>query len=93
MPRVRSVAIRGTARCGSATSSWTHCVTRRVAPASTSDADLTTVHVGLAITDEDWRVFMSIITAVLEELEVPANVSRDFVQLFEERLRATVIVG
>jgi hemoglobin len=54
--------------------------------------DLTAVHKGLGITDEDWRVFMSIISGTLRELGVPADVQRDFAQMFEQGLRATVVV-
>jgi hemoglobin len=54
--------------------------------------DLTTVHVGLGITDEDWTAFMEVITGALSELDVPAEVKGDFVRLFEEKLRPTVVV-
>ena len=54
--------------------------------------DLTTVHVGLGITGEDWTAFMGVITSALAEFDVPADAKRDFVTLFEEKLRSTVVV-
>jgi hemoglobin len=54
--------------------------------------DLTTVHVGLGITDEDWTAFMRVITSALSEFDVPADAKRDFVKLFEDKLRPTVVV-
>ena len=54
--------------------------------------DLTTVHQGLGITDQDWRAFMSIITGTLQELQTEPVALQDFVRLFEDRFRPTVVV-
>jgi hemoglobin len=53
---------------------------------------LPAVHEGLGITDADWRVFMGIIEGALRELAPPPDAQRDFLALFEERLRATVVL-
>ena len=54
--------------------------------------DLTTVHQGLQITGEDWTAFVRVISSALEELDVPFDTRREFLQLFEERFRPTVVV-
>jgi hemoglobin len=54
--------------------------------------NMTVVHQGLGITDQDWQTFMSIITGTLQELQVKPDVQQDFVRLFEERFRPTVVV-
>jgi hemoglobin len=54
--------------------------------------DLKTVHVGLGITDADWAAFIGVITGALDELGVAATVKDDFLELFERRLRPTVVV-
>jgi hemoglobin len=55
--------------------------------------DMTTVHKGLGITDEDWQAFMTVITRTLEEFELPKEAQQEFIRLFEERFRSVVVVG
>jgi hemoglobin len=54
--------------------------------------NLTTVHEGLAITDQDWRTFMTVVTMTLQEFALSTEVRQDFIHLFENRLRSTVVI-
>lgn len=53
--------------------------------------DLTNVHQGLGITADDWTAFMEIIRDTLTELKLDPGLLEEFVQMFELRLRATVV--
>ena len=53
--------------------------------------DLTAVHEGLGITDDDWRVFTSILQATVQESKLPADTQRDFMELIG-RFRPTVVL-
>ena len=55
--------------------------------------DLTTVHVGLGITDADWGVFIGVIGTALTEIGVAPGARTDLLELFERKLRKTVVVG
>jgi hemoglobin len=50
-----------------------------------------TVHTGLAITADDWKVFKGILSGVLDELKVAPAERRDFLGLLEERFRPDVV--
>jgi hypothetical protein len=50
------------------------------------------VHEGLAITDQDWRTFMTVVTMTLQEFALSTEVRQDFIHLFENRLRSTVVI-
>ena len=53
--------------------------------------DLKLVHEGLAITDDDWRVFISIIQSTAQELRLAGDTQREFLKMFEG-FRPVVVV-
>lgn len=53
--------------------------------------DLTTVHQGLGITADDWTAFVEIIRGALTELKLHPGLRDEFLEMFEQRLRATVV--
>jgi hemoglobin len=53
---------------------------------------LPAVHEGLGITDDDWMTFMGVIGSALDDLDVPQRERTELLDLFEERLRATVVL-
>jgi uncharacterized peroxidase-related enzyme len=60
-------------------------------PCLYTGAPMPSVHSGLGITADDWRVFMQIISTALDDLKVPDRARRDLVELFERRFRAEVV--
>ena len=60
-------------------------------PCLYTGAPMPSVHRGLGITADDWRVFMQIISTALVDLKVPDKARRDFIELFERRFRAEVV--
>ena len=60
-------------------------------PCLYTGAPMPSVHRGLGITADDWRVFMQIISTALDDLKVPDKARRDFIELFERRFRAEVV--
>src|SRR5688500_4393468 len=60
-------------------------------PCLYTGAPMPSVHRGLGITADDWRVFMQIISTALDDLKVPDLARRDFIELFERRFRAEVV--
>lgn len=60
-------------------------------PCLYTGAPMTSVHRGLGITADDWRVFMQIISGALGDLKVPDSARRDLTELFERRFRPEVV--
>jgi hemoglobin len=49
------------------------------------------VHTGLGITADDWKVFIGVITAALDERRVGPREKAELLQLFEQRFRPDVV--
>lgn len=49
------------------------------------------VHTGLGITGADWKTFIGILSATLDELRVQAAERKDFLEMLERRFRPAVV--
>jgi hemoglobin len=49
------------------------------------------VHVGLQITEEDWKIFIDVISGALKDLKVPKAEKDELLTLFEKRFKPDVV--
>jgi hemoglobin len=61
-------------------------------PCAYTGREMRKVHDGLAITEEQWTVFMTIISDGMEEKKYPDDVKREFLEVWR-RFRPTVVEG
>jgi hemoglobin len=50
-----------------------------------------TVHLGLGITEDEWRTFLTIITAALDDRKTSAPEKQELLDLFRERFKPDVV--
>ncbi len=54
---------------------------------------LESVHRGLGITEAQWKTFMQIITAAMDERKFPEAAKKEFLEIFENQFRGVTVDG